>query len=346
MISMENMFLLQTFKFLSITKPNISFLSICILCALTFSCRQAGKQNSKEVLSSPSKLLSSEQAPLKGHLEQIDHKGKIRTLKMPAHMTFAGEKVPLDDIDVYERLEREIYVNTFWHSSTILLLKRASRWLPQISEILKENGIPDDFKYLAVIESGLMNVISPSNAVGFWQILKPTGKELGLEINKEVDERYDPIKSARAAAKYLKKSYNTFESWTNAAASYNRGVRGIRRELEQQQVSSYYDLKLNDETSRYVFRILAAKELLENAQAYGFDIASEERYHPEKTFPYEVTETIKDLSAFSVEKGINYKLLVRYNPWLRSNKLTVKGDKKYTLLLPTKFFLKETVALN
>jgi hypothetical protein len=256
------------------------------------------------------------------------------SLELPSQLSFAGERVPLELPDVAERLDRELHINTYWHSSTIFLMKQAHRWLPQIEEILKENGVPDDFKYLTAIESGFANQVSPANAVGFWQILSTSGKEFGLEITKEVDERYDPLKSTEAACKYLKKAYAKFGNWTDAAASYNRGMAGLQRAMDDQKVDSYYDLLLNDETSRYVFRILAIKEIIEHPAKYGFDINQEHLYKQEPLLFVEVTEDIDDLVAFSKEQGINYKLLKRHNPWLREDRLKVKKDKTYQIAIP------------
>lgn len=260
------------------------------------------------------------------------------SLELPEQLSFAGERVPLDIPDVAERLDRELHINTYWHSSTIFLIKQAHRWLPQIEEILKENGIPDDFKYLTAIEGGFANAVSPANAVGFWQILSTSGKENGLEITKYVDERYDPIKSTEAACKYLRKAYNKFGSWTSAAASYNRGMAGLQRALDDQQVDSYYDLLLNDETSRYVFRILAIKEIIEHPRNYGFNIDQQHLYDQEKIHYVEVSEDIDDLVEFAKDQGINYKLLKRHNPWLRRHELKVKRNKTYMIAIP------ETVA--
>lgn len=253
---------------------------------------------------------------------------------LPEKISFAGEEVPLQLPDVMERLDRELQVNIYLQSSTLFLLKRANRWLPRITEILKENNIPEDFKYLPLIESGLLNDVSPKQAVGYWQIREPAGKELGLEITKEVDERYNPIRSTEAACKYLKTSYSKLGNWTLVAASYNRGVSGIRSDLEDQKVDNYYDAYLNTETSRYVFRILAIKEIFENPAKYGFKINEDHFYHPEPLRVIEVTENIPDLVAFSKNNGSNYKLLKRHNPWLRQNKLNVKKGKTYQISLP------------
>ena len=253
---------------------------------------------------------------------------------LPESISFAGEPVPLNLPDVRERLDKELQINVYLHSSTLFLIKRANRWFPQMEEILKEHDIPSDFKYLPLIESALLNDTSPKDAVGYWQILESSGKELGLEITKEVDERYDPIKSTEAACKYLKKAYDKFGSWTLVAASYNRGVAGVARQMKEQNVSNYYDLYLNDETSRFVFRLLAIKEIFEQPEKYGFKLKAEHLYQPEPLKHIEVEESIRDLMVFSQAQGSNYKLLKRHNPWLRQNRLTVKKGKKYRIALP------------
>lgn len=253
---------------------------------------------------------------------------------LPPNLSFAGEAVPLHIPDVLERLDRELQINIYMHSSTIFLIKRANRWLPQMQEILRKHNIPDDFKYLPLIESGLLNDISPKEAVGFWQILKTSGRELGLEVAKEVDERYDPLKATEAACKYLNNAYKKFGNWTLVAASYNRGISGVGRALNNQQVDSFYDLHLVDETSRYVFRIIAIKEIIENPTKYGFNVNPKHLYQEEKLRYVEVKETIPDLVRFANQQGVNYKLLKRYNPWLRDDRLTIKGKKVYRIALP------------
>ncbi len=253
---------------------------------------------------------------------------------LPGKAVFAGEQVPLNIPDVSERLDKELQINSYLHSNTIFLIKRANRWLPQMEKILEANGIPNDFKYLPLIESNLLNVVSPKDAVGYWQILATSGKEYGLEITKEVDERYDPIKATHAACKYLKSSYRKFGNWTLVAASYNRGMGGIDRAIDNQKVDNYYDLFLNDETSRYVFRIVAIKEIIENPARYGFKIHPNLLYREESLRYVEVTETIKSLVDFANANGTNYKLLKRHNPWLRDEKLTVKKGKTYRIALP------------
>ena len=254
---------------------------------------------------------------------------------VPKEMTFAGEAVPLSIPDVHERLDKELQINCYLHSNTIFLIKRANRWFPQMEEILKKYDIPEDFKYLPLIESNLLNVISYKDAVGYWQILKDSGKELGLEITNEVDERYDPLKATEAACKYLKRSYKKFGSWTIVAASYNRGMGGVERALENQSEKSYYDLYLNDETSRYVFRILAIKEIAEHPLRYGFRIDPDHLYKEEPLRYVEVDETIKDLVVFAKEHGTNYKLLKRHNPWLREDRLTIRKGRKYSIAIPS-----------
>ena len=254
---------------------------------------------------------------------------------VPNEMTFAGEAVPLSIPDVHERLDKELQINCYLHSNTIFLIKRANRWFPQMEKILEKHGIPEDFKYLPLIESNLLNVISYKDAVGYWQILKSSGKELGLEITNEVDERYDPLKATEAACLYLKRAYRKFGNWTMVAASYNRGMGGVDRALENQKETSYYDLFLNDETSRYVFRILAIKEIAENPLRYGFKIYPDHLYKQEPLRYIEVDETIKDLVVFAKEHGTNYKLLKRHNPWLREDRLTIKKGKKYNIAIPS-----------
>ncbi len=254
---------------------------------------------------------------------------------LPTEISFAGDSVALNLSDVRERLDKELQINVYLHSSTLFLLKRANRWLPKIEEILLANGIPPDFRYLPLIESALLNATSSKNAVGYWQILESSGKELGLEITKEVDERYDPLKATQAACKYLKKAYAKFGNWTLVAASYNRGISGVARDLEDQRVTNYYDLHMNDETSRYVFRLLAIKEIFEHPKKYGFKLKPAHVYQPEPLKVVEVSESIKDLVVFSQAQGANYKLLKRHNPWLRQNKLTVKKGKKYLIALPS-----------
>lgn len=258
----------------------------------------------------------------------------VRLFAIPSELDFAGEKVPLEIGDVLERLEREVYVNAYWESNMILLLKRSAKYLPEIEHILKENGIPDDFKYLAIAESALMNVGSPAGARGFWQILETTGKEYGLEISKDVDERYHLEKSTAAAAKYFKKAHAKFGDWTAVAASYNMGQTGFAKRQEEQLHRNYYEMYLNDETSRYLFRILAFKVIFENPGSFGYYLKESDLYQNPPLRTVEVDADIKDLPKWAKLQGSSYKNLKLYNPWLRDQDLNVKKGKVYEIKLP------------
>lgn len=250
------------------------------------------------------------------------------------NLAFAGEAVPTQVIDVWERFDREMIINLNLHSNTSLVIKRANRAFPVIEPILKKHGIPDDFKYLAVIESGLVNVVSPAGARGVWQFMPQTAKEKGLEVSDTVDERYHLEKSTEAACLYLKEAYQRFGNWTMAAAAYNAGMAGMLRQIDKQKESSYYDLLLNEETSRYVFRILALKEIMRNADRYGFGFATYELYHPVDTYEVKVDSTIKSLIDFARYHGVNYKTLKWHNPWLRDTKLDNKQRREFKIVLP------------
>jgi hypothetical protein len=253
----------------------------------------------------------------------------------PKEMNFAGEIVPYHIVDVQERLDREMVTNMNYHTNTTLVIKRANKVFPIIEPILAKNGIPDDFKYLAVIESSLVNAVSPAGARGVWQFMPSTAKENGMEVNDYVDERYDLEKSTQAACNYLNEAKAKFGNWTAAAASYNGGMNGISRKLEEQQVESYYDLLLTEETSRYVFRILALKEIMKNPKKYGFEIPEAMLYKRVPVKTIEVDSTINDLATFAKTQGINYKILKLHNPWLRDRKLINKEGKKYEIEIPT-----------
>ncbi|WP_034922014.1 lytic transglycosylase domain-containing protein [Gillisia sp. CAL575] len=260
----------------------------------------------------------------------------IYALPMPENLNFAGEAVPIENPDIYERMDRELLVNTYWQSNALLLLKRANKYFPVIEPILKEYGVPDDFKYLAVIESGLTQAVSPAKAVGFWQILEGTGKDFKLEINDNVDERYHIEKSTRVACEYLKKSKERFGTWTMAAAAYNAGNTGVLRQLERQDVSKYYDLLLGEETGRYVFRILALKEIMSNSKKYGFNYNEDQLYKDIPTYRVKVDTAVTDFAAFAKDLDINYKILKIHNPWLRDSYLNNKSGKTYFLDIPEK----------
>lgn len=253
---------------------------------------------------------------------------------LPTEINFAGEKVPTSDNDVSERLDREMVTNINYHSNTTLVIKRANKVFPIIEPILKANGIPDDFKYLAVIESSLVNAVSPAGARGVWQFMPATAKEYGMEVTDHVDERYHLEKSTEAACKYLNDAYKKFGNWTLVAASYNGGMAGIYRVLEAQQVTSYYDALFYEETGRYVFRILALKEIMKNSAKYGFNIPQDELYVYVPTKKLVVENSIEDLALFAKEQGTNYKTLKVLNQWLRDKKLTVATGKSYLIEVP------------
>ena len=263
-----------------------------------------------------------------------DNLYRVYALKTPENISFCDEEVPLELLDVRERLDRELLVNTYWQSNMLLLIKRSYRFFPLIEKILKEEDVPEDFKYLAVIESGLENVRSPKGAKGIWQIMSGTAREYGLEVNKNVDERYNLELSTRAACKYLKKAKDKFGSWTLAAAAYNRGIMGISRNLSRQKVENYYDLLLGRETSRYIFRILAVKEIMENANNYGFIFQDKDLYKPYEIRKIELDTAISNITDFSKKMGINYKTMKLHNPWLLENHLNNKSRKKYIFKIP------------
>ena len=261
---------------------------------------------------------------------------KVYALDLPDTLNFADEKISLSSPDLKERLDRELLVNTYWQSNMMLLLKRSNKYFPTIEKILKEEGVPSDLKYLSVIESGLENAISPAGAKGFWQIMRTTGKEYGLEVNSNVDERYHIELSTRIAAKYLKKAKNKFGSWTLAIASYNRGIRGIQRNLNQQKVENYFDLRLGKETSRYVFRVLAVKEIIENPMKYGYVYEHTDLYYPVPVRYHGLDTAISNLATFAKKMGVNYKILKIHNPWLLQNHLNNKSRKYYEIAIPEK----------
>lgn len=253
---------------------------------------------------------------------------------LPESMNFAGEKIMLLDEDIIERLDREVLTNAYYQSATTQMLKRANRWFPMIERILKEENIPDDFKYLAVIESGLVQATSPVGAQGFWQFMPYTAKQYDLEISDEIDERLHVEKSTRAACAYLRDAQDTLKDWLLASASYNRGIGGVRQDMRWQGTDHYFDTDQNNETARYVFRILAVKLIFENPNAYGFNSDKIKLYEPFKTKRVVVKQSIPNLALWALEKGINFKILTKLNPWLKGNKLTIK-NKTYQLLLPT-----------
>jgi hypothetical protein len=264
--------------------------------------------------------------------EKLLHQGT--SMYFPIQIDFAGENSPLQISDVRERLDKELLINANLHSSTILIIKRANRAFPIIEPILQKYNVPDDFKYLAVIESALTNAVSSAGARGVWQFMPDTAKGIGMEVNDVVDERYHLEKSTEAACKYLLTAKDKFGSWTLAAASYNAGMNGIYRKLEEQKVTNYYDLALTDETSRYVFRILALKEIMKSPEKYGFNIFPTDLYERIPSKKIEIDSTINDLADFAIAQGINYKILKIHNPWLRDKKLLNPTKKKYEIEIP------------
>lgn len=285
---------------------------------------------------------SSENETTTTIIDAEDHRNLPQMVKSPSlerSFSFGGEALPMDNFDVRERLDRELNSNTYFHSSTLLNLKKANKFFPTIELILAEEGIPDDLKFIAVAESGLSNASSPAGAKGFWQFMKGTGAEMGLEINSEVDERYHLEKATRAACKYLKKLKERHGSWSLVAAAYNMGSGRLKGELEKQRADSYYDLNLNAETMRYVFRIVAIKTIMEDPGAFGFYLETEDMWQPlPDAYEVEVTGAIENLGDFANKYGTTYRMLKIYNPWLRSSKLVNSRRKTYMVKIPRQKF--------
>lgn len=265
----------------------------------------------------------------------IEGEIKFTAVEIPTSVSFAGEAMPLERFDVKESLDRELLSNAYFHSQTIRYIKMAPRYFPIIEPILKEKGIPDDFKYLAVAESGFNpSAVSSARAIGFWQFMKGTAQDYGLEVNTLVDERYHIEKSTYAACRYLLDSYEKFGSWTLVAASYNRGMTGVKEQMTRQKADDYYNLLLTTETARYIFRIVAIKLIMENPEQYNFVIYDEEKYLPIKTKEVEITGKVESFADFALKHGTNYKLLKYFNPWLRDNYLNNSTGKKYKVKIP------------
>jgi len=269
-----------------------------------------------------------------GQKEVIKDKYSIYSLPIPENLDFAGEAVPMQDPQVREAFDRELLVNTYWQSQTLLFIKRSARHFPMIEKVLKENGIPEDFKYLPLIESGLQPIVSPAGAVGYWQIMKKTGQQYGLEIDREVDERYHVEKATQVACDYLNEAYAEFGSWTLAAASYNMGMAGLKKQMERQRENSYYSLNLNPETARYVYRLLAVKEILESSEQYGFHVRAKDRYPQIETFTVKVDSSLSHVSHLNKKYGISYRILKYHNPWLRMETLPNPEGKVYEIIIP------------
>jgi membrane-bound lytic murein transglycosylase D len=260
---------------------------------------------------------------------------RVFNLKIPDNLTFAGEPVPVDRYYVREKLERELFAITFWHSRTILILKRSPRYFPVFRPVFEKHGIHSDFMFLAMAESELSFPVSPAGAAGMWQFLKTTAQQYGLEVSNDVDERYHVEKSTHAACKYLKDAFRQFQSWTMAAAAYNMGAARIPAAMKEQGVDSYYDLVLPEETMRYMYRILAFKIIWENPSQYGFFLRNTDLYYPVPVQYLEVDTSISDLSAFALRHQTNFLVLKDLNPWLRSKSLRNVSRKKYEIAIPT-----------
>lgn len=247
--------------------------------------------------------------------------------EVPAYVIFCGDTIDFTDFDRKERLDQELIVNTYFHSSTILAMKRTGRYFPIFEKILAEEGLPQDLKYLSLIESNLIPTItSPTGARGLWQFMPHTASEYGLRVDKFVDERLDIEKSTRAACLYLKKAYAEFKDWSLACASYNRGVGGMRSDVSYQYGDNYYDLHLNNETGRYLFRLLAMKTIIENPEKYGFNLDEKDKYQTIETNLIQVTSSINDLADWAKKNGSNYRKVRVLNPWILGNTLKLKGD--------------------
>jgi len=266
--------------------------------------------------------------------EAFKNNYSIFALPIPENLSFAGEKVPLKYFDVREALDQELLINTYWQSQTVLFIKRANRYFPRIEKVLQENGIPEDFKYLVLAESDLKNSVSPAGAVGIWQILKGTARDYGLEVNNEVDERYHLEKSTKAAAGFLKDAYDLFGSWTMAAASYNMGRNGLLRQVNRQKETNYYNLLLNTETARYIYRVLAIKLIIENPEKYGFHLRQKDFYYEIPTYTVTIDSSVEHFADFAKEHQINYKILKYFNPWLRDSFLSNPKGKEYEIRIP------------
>jgi hypothetical protein len=299
-----------------------NILTLCLL-ILLYSCNQHTDNN------------TGIEAPLVSDSEIVPQSNHaVFVPSLPDRMTFADVVIPLKDTDVRERLDKELIINTHWHSNTIFYLKRAARWFPLMRKILIEENIPEDFLYLAVIESGLIQATSPSGAKGFWQFMEGTAKDYGLNVNAFVDERMHVEKSTRAACQYLSKAYAKFDSWFLTAAAYNRGSAGIASDQSYQFVDDFFDLYLNQETSRYVFRILAVKLIMESPQDFGYDLPSEALYQPYETRSVLIHETIEDLASWAIDQGTTFKIVKLLNPWLKGRSLPVTRTESYEILLP------------
>lgn len=256
---------------------------------------------------------------------------------IPESVTFAGKKIDLDRVDMYERLDRELTSMAYTHGNTLLVIKRANKYFPQLIHLLKKNGVPEDMVYLACIESYLNpRAYSGAKAAGLWQFIPSTAKQYGLEVNEYVDERYNTEKATEAACRYLKTAYNKYGNWESVAASYNGGMGRISNEIAAQGEESAYDLYLVDETARYIYRLLAMKLIMEHPARYGYHLKADQLYQPVRTREVTVTGPVDDWAEWAKQQGVSYMQLRDYNPWIRAKSLPNKTGKTYTVLLPEK----------
>ena len=315
-------------KFLDMKKYPVIIFCVLVVFAIFFGFCSSSSSNNTEV------VVSDED----GEIELVTQVDYFTSPHIPSIVEFAGEALPLHLFDVRESFERELLVNMNFHSNTLQYLKRVARFFPVIEPILAANGIHDDFKYLALIESDFMHRVSPAGATGFWQFMRPAAAEYGLEMNSEIDERYHLEKATVAACRYLRDSYRSFGNWTMVAASYNMGRAGLNTQVNRQKSNNYYDLLLNEETSRYIFRIAAVKLILTNPQQYGFFVPEDEKYQPIPYTEVEVKEGVANWVDFAFQHNTNYKILRILNPWLRDIKLTNSARKTYIVKIPAEGF--------
>jgi len=259
----------------------------------------------------------------------VDSTEMVYPVTFSGELYFAGERVPLEDPDVHERLERELQLNTHWHSNTLMAMKMANRYFPVLEKILNDNGVPTDFKYLPLIESSFRNEVSPAGAVGFWQFVTATAKVYKLEVNNEVDERYHIEKSTEAACAFLKNSKEQLGNWTLAGASFNLGLSAMKQRVNDQKTNNFYEMYFNPETSRYIFRMLAMKIIFSNPKQAGFSFTAEDLYQPYKYKVVEVDTAIPSIADFAAQYGLKYKHIKILNTWLRDAQLTNRERKKY-----------------
>ncbi len=261
---------------------------------------------------------------------------KLNGVTIPKDLNFCGEKVPVENLMVKKALEKEFYVKAFDQPSTLLLHKKAARWFPMIEAILKKNGVPEDFKYVAILESGLDNSNTLLGSGGFWGLMGPVAKDYGLQVDENIDERFNIEKATEVACEIIKDAYKKYKNWTLAAAAYDLGMGALDKQLERQGTLSYYELNLNDETGMYIYRLLAFKEIISRPEAYGYKLNKREMFAPIPTNSIKVDSSISDLSLFAISQGSNYVSLKALNPWLLQNTLTNIDKKTYQILFPKK----------